>query len=669
MVSSALLWTALAGAAYGEGLVKELLRVETRGGRVLRFPGMADLTREGVPWESNGSFEMAHEKEYQGLGCYRLVMRDSDMYPMMAGTGLTLQPNRSYVISVLLSCDFARPTEVNVGLWHVDANGRTFLMNLNGIPNQTDGWQHWEWEFASDPRCGEGTESRFYFQPWGFAPAGQVRIADVALIELPPRPLIPYPPGKGVTFRGGPGELPMRIEDVQTSADMVVVRTTGAVYRFDTRGSVIEQWQTIEHARPVARWYVSVPIERLEVVEQNRRECVLANDHVTFGIQCDSMVMVSPQRDLTLICESLIGGRWNRLFHGHLLVIDDEGGFAANPDIPLGSGRLARTEVVTPGLDFPGVAGDTGFLSDAPPGWKVSWAISPGERLAISTFPPRPFDWQRSFAMNWALTFRGLDSSKYREWGKYLNVVVLWDFCQRSWGMSFGRHYVPYDENTYREHIAEVGRQGMVPVSYMSAYFYYSRDPEEYVGEVRRHRDLYGIEGVYSDGVPSQEWLVAYEEVRMLREIFPRGIIILHTTGQPGNGGPPLALPDIFMPFIDTYATATYRGEWVPYSQGAGWPYPKCVTSQYRKANCIGIQKGDRWTLPQIEQDLVDLYYNGRADHWPGVEVPKEWRDRYYPVLQELRQTWEVHGGEDCFLERHYLPKLQELIGDMGHLK
>ncbi|MCJ7823055.1 MAG: hypothetical protein MUQ26_08285, partial [Armatimonadetes bacterium] len=425
----------------------DLFRVDARGGAVLRFQGMDDLTQPGAPWDGNGSFEMAYEQPEGELACYRLVLEDPKIYSMMAGGGLALKPNRSYIISVLLDSDFERPIEINVGVWTVDDNGKTILMNLNGVPNKTDGWQRWEWEFTADPRFGPGTTSRLYFQPFDFPKDGKFRIADIALVELPPKPLAPYAKGEGVTFRGGPGPLPMRIEEAKSVGDTIEVRTTGARYTFDLRRDTIAAEQLLERERPIAVWRSSLSLEGLEILSTTAKECVLANDNVTFGVQCDSLVMVAPQRELVLTCESKIGGRWNRFIAGHLLVIDDYGGIAVNPDIPLGSGRLARTDVLTDGLDFIGVADDTEFLSSAQPGWEIAWTVSPGERLALSVFPPRPFDWQQSFHMNWCLTFNGLSTDRYPEWSKYLDVVVLWDFCHRGYGMSFGPRFIPYDED------------------------------------------------------------------------------------------------------------------------------------------------------------------------------------------------------------------------------
>ena len=316
-------------------------------------------------------------------------------------------------------------------------------------------------------------------------------------------------------------------------------------------------------------------------------------------------------------------------------------------------------------LDFLGKLQDTTFLSSAAPGWQVRWTLSPGERLALSVFPPRPFDWEKSFQSRLMLTFAGLPTTVYQDHYQpaWFDIPILWDFIVRGYGMSWGPHAVPAHEGRLRAHLDAIRAAGMTPIPYFSAYFYYSRDPQEWVQEAARWQQEYGVNGLYSDGLPDQEWLVAYEEMRLARELFPDGDLIVHTTGQSFNGGPPLALADIFMPFIDTYATATVRGEWIR-AQGRDWPYPRYVSSQYRKANCIGIQKGDRWEdVPQSEQDALNLLYNGRAWYTSGPYDPpvlKEWSEGYLPKLQALRELWEEKGQEADFFERYFLPRCQE---------
>jgi len=589
----------------------------------------------------------------------------------------------SYVVSVLIDADFERTAdhraELNVGgifdLLHEEEQdqrgGPMFPVYENGLPNRTGGWVRWEWEFTSpmNPHV-----MNFILQVFRMCTiAGQrFRIADARFLELPERALVPFAAGAGVTFRGGVGDLPMAVTSVVASCSSIVVETTGARYTFDLANDRILADQRLERKRPVATWASSVPLAGLQVSHESGSVCVLTNGEITFGVQADGMVMVSPQREVTLTCTSRIAGRWNRLYHGHLIALDDVGGFTANPCIPVGCGRLSGAVAITPDLDFVDVANDTNFLSGAPAGWQVAWTVTPGERLAISVFPPRPFDWKASFEYRPARTYDEMSFEEYDTiYPGNFSTTLPWTWSVQGYGMSFGPRYEPLGEAWVRERIARLKQMGLQPSQYISSNYYYSRDAQEYVDEVRRWRDEYGIGGVYIDGLPAdQDWLVGYEQLRMVRELFPSGPITLHSTGQMGGGGAPLGVPDLFMPFIDTYATATVRGEAVE-GHGADWPYARYVASQYRKANCIGIVDGDKWDVAVPDQVDLMLKYNGRA--WCDPLVPQEemrgalawdsWRDRYGPMLDSLHGLWATKGSDPRFYEKSWLPAVRKLTG------
>lgn len=343
------------------GGFEELLQVDPRGGTVRTFPDF-DLTKPGAQWQVNG-LEMVYESvPGTAHGCYRMVLQDPEAYLVgMSQSSLTPQPNRRYVVSALICCDFSR--EAALGRGHTEINLGTFtygplssqpeaspdrasMGHWNGLPDQTHGWVRWEWEY---PSYVLGETTFFWFRPFAPGPA-DFRIADVKLVELPPSPLVPFGKGEGVTFRGGPGKLPMGIRRVASAGDRLTITTTGARYTFDGTFSTLQAEQLLEKQRRVAQWEFSAGLEDLEVLHRSDTECVLANDRITFGVQCDGMVMVAPQEETTLTLTSDLGGRWNRLIAGHLLVVDDWGGFTVNPALPWGSGWRARIEVGTPGL-------------------------------------------------------------------------------------------------------------------------------------------------------------------------------------------------------------------------------------------------------------------------------------------------------------------------------
>jgi len=590
------------------------------------------------------------------------------MFSFMSRNSLALQPNRPYRISVKIRCDFDRNSEVNIGLLTRDTHGRIILSQVQGFPNKTDGWSRWTWDFISDPMAVHAT---FKLDVYSLQYEGHFDISNLEIEELPVVPLLPYVRGEGVTFRGGPGNLPMAVEEVIQEDGGYSVRTTGAKYIFNSETGVITGEQLIGMPRPVAEFVFSVPLSGLEILRQDNTVCILANDYLTLGIQCDGLIMVSPQKDTEISVISKIGGKWNRLAGGHLMAYDGKGGFAVNPDIPRGTGRQNRVDCNTRSgrvplgaLDFCGKMDDALFVSKAAPGWKVRWFISPGERIALSVFPPKHFPWEESFKKTFAISDITVDKEFYEQYKKYARAVILWDFFKRSWGMSYSPQYPVNDEELLRNHIRMAKEAGLKPIPYMTGWFYFSRDPAVFGAEVRRMRDDYGFEGCYFDGLPTESWVVAYEEARLAREVFPDGMIVLHHT-YPA----PLMEDSVELPAIASYVDMTFMGEGI-HGYGKNWVYPGYFISQYNKANCIGIMKSDKWFGPTpIQRDLLMLGYNARACPLPTAHEGlsdenrlKDMEELYMPTLDRLEKLWHEKGDLPDFFESVYLPALEEMV-------
>ena len=669
------------------GNFKELLTIDARGGKILSIPKF-DLNKSGASIFMH-DLSLQYEKVDSTHGCYRLKITNNDNPISLSDSSTGFLPNRRYVLSILLNTNFIRvqpgkeySSEINAGLYtenHQDKIQRESAESddafhwrkiayssgyMNGLPDNTNGWVRWEWEFTTADRAGQG---QFWLRAFALKEY-DVRIADVKFIELPALPIIPFKKGTGVTFRGSPGKMQMMVNKTENQNNLLKISTNAVAYTIDIKNNTISGTQLLEKQRLVCVWKSSVPLENLKVLKQDSTVCVLANDYLTMGLQCDGMLMIAPQQKMSLMAENKIGGKWNRFISGQLISLDDFGGYTVNPTIPLGCGKLPDAEVLTPGLDFIGRINDVNFVSSSAPGWQVKWNLVPGERIALSVFPPRPFDWEKSFHSQIALVYPSFKTEKYaQDFKGNVDIGLLWNFNIRGWGMSFGRECIPVNENEVKNHIAALKSAGIQPINYMSAYFYYSRDAEEYVNEVKRWKNKYGIEGVYSDGMPTPEWIVGYEEIRMLRELFPDGPVVIHSTGQAYGGGAPLHLPDIFMPFIDCYATATVKSEWVlAEKDGRDWQYPRYISTQYRKSNTIGITKGDRWMgVSAAEQDLITLVYNGRT--WNTNDNTssnfKEYSENYIPKMKQLEKLWKEKGNEPDFYEKYYLSRAEELTG------
>jgi len=647
--------------------VLQSLRVEPRGGRIIR-PENFDLTKPGAEWQDWPGTRAVFEQTYQQFGSYKLEFDtppESKIFrrEIWSKQGFAVKRNRSYLVSALVKTDFPRKlVEASLSMRFFNAKSiRLEPRRLFGAPAKTqgpDGWERLEWEVdvPDDTQIHEARAS--IFMGWGhFAPPAEFRIADFTFVELPAKSLTPLARGEGVTFPGSPGKLPMRVESATENNGHIVVNTTGATFDFDTRNNTILASQRIEFPRALARWHSSISLAGLQIDKKTDDVCVLTNDYLTIGIQGDSMMAISPQRELTMKLTNLLGGDFNRYARGHLFSTDDFGGITVNPYIPMGTGRSPQSALLTPDLAFAKYAEhDFDNTGKAEPHWEAQWVTSPGELLCTSVFPPRPYPWEESFKSGWKLIRRDYPLSVYDQKVPYVNNWLLWDFIPLTWGHSYSNYYEPYDEKEMRDHMQKIREIGGRSVTYMSAYWTPSRDAAVYIDGVRQFKEKYGIDGVYSDGLPSADWLLAYKEIRMLRELFPDGTIIVHDSFH--QSGQAIAQ---FKPFLYTYATFNYMAEGEETKTGEDWQFPRYVTSMFRRTNNLGVTKGDKWFDKDGKEmgerkALVDAVYNGR-DHL-GFSYPN-----YYKVLDQLHTLWKEKGDEPHFYDRYYLPKAQELTG------
>lgn len=671
-----------------------LLDLDARGGEVLR-PADFDLTKPGAKWQDANGARAVFEQTYDDYGSYRLDIdnppapeeahvKESDHIAreIWSVEGVKVKPNRNYLVSALIKTDFPREAaefSFSMRFFGPQPGGKSeqrlsprHLVGAPAVTEGPDGWQRLEWvtTVPSDPNIAEARPSIFLRARHAEKPM-QVRVADFAFSELPEVPLPNYAPGEGVTFPGGVGNLPMKVESAVEKDGHIIVETTGARFDFDLAKNRITLGQRMEFSRPLAVWDSSLDLAGLKIEKQSPDVCILSNEHLTVGIQADSMMVLSPHEELTLILTNLLGGDFNRYAWGHLLSLDDFGGITVNPHIPAGTGRTPRSRLLTEGLDFESLAPDkiaqsnpglTGNIRDyeqtgkAEPGWQAEWKVSPGEFLCSSVFPPRPFPWEESFRSGWTLVRRGSPLSVYEKGKPFVDTWLLWDFVASTWGHSYSDKYEPLDEADLLAHRDAIHKAGGKVIPKIDAYWTPTRDPEVYIAAVREWKEKYGMDGVYSDGLPSEDWMVAYKEMRLLRELFPDGPIVIHNS-VPQSGQ---AISQ-FMPFVYTYATFTYLVESVKNNQGEDWQYPRYTSSQFRKANALGITKGNNWQDKKGEimgerRGLVDLVYNGR-DH-VGFEWPK-----YNKALSQLHALWKEKGDKPFFYDRYYLPKAQELTG------
>ena len=649
----------------------KLLKERPAGAKVL-LPDGFDLSKPGAAWLDKGA-QLDFEQTYRGYGSY--VLRDKNQpdpkepdtitihRSFLSAKGITVKANRSYAGSVLIKTNFERKTgEVNFYLRLFNAQGMPLApRHIIGAPAATQGpagWQRLNWtvNIPDDPAIALGRFVMDVLVTRASKPA-QVQIADFSFTELPAAPLKPLPRGVGVTFPGGPGKLPMHIVSATTSRDHLVVETTGAKFDFDTKDSTILASQRNAFPRDLVKWQSSLSLAGLRVDKKTPDVVVLSNNNLTIGIQGDSMMAISPQKNLTMTLTNLLGGDFNRYARGHLFSTDDFGGFTVNPYIPLGTGLRAQSKLLTPNLSFAHFAErDYDAIGQASPNWRAQWTTRPGELLCTSVFPPRPYPWEESFHFGWKLVHRSAKLADYNQKIPFVSVRIMWDFIPKTWGHSYSDYYAPYDDAEMRQNIKAIHDAGQKAIPYASGYWTPTRHANIYIDGIRKMKNEYGIDGVYSDGLPSANWLLAYKEMRMLRQLFPDGPVIVHDSFR--QSGKPISE---FMPFLYSYATAMYMAEGVETKEGENWQYTRYVTSMFRKTNTIGVTKGDKWMDAAGEKmnerrALVDDVYNGRDNI--GFAYSK-----HYGVLEQLHALWKEKGSDPFFYDRYYLPKAQELTG------
>ncbi len=658
---------------------ESLLAVDTRGGEVLAVPRF-DLSSSTAAWQNQPHMYWDfHEADDANPAFWFAVPEppDTEAGPEWLSRGtwsernVPLKPNRSYLLSTLIRADFDRVhAELNLGLQPMDAQANSFPGRREvGFPAHTEGpngWQRFETVITTPPNAGIklGRPTVYVYVGEGYERPVDLAfgIADLTLVELPETPLVASDdPVSMVTFPGGPGNLPMRVEPAERADDgTTTVTVTGVAWTIDPAAGTISADQQIDFQRPLASWKIDADLTGLTVKREDATVAVLGNDAVELGFQCDGMLAVYPKTKTAVTVTSKLAAPFVRYGDGHLLVSDGLGGFGVNAYPPIGSGKLPDTQPLTEGLDFAGFdRTDLESLSTAPAGWQIAWHLDPAERLFLYAMPPRPYDWEKSFSLIYQLTDRKWTREDYRsDLPQNADTFLLWDFHAREWGMSFGEHYLPVDEDAIREHVAWAHAEGKRAIFYTSAWFFGSRDARVWTDAVMEQIEKFGFDGFYSDGLPAVEWLVGYEEMRILRERLGDKLMIVHDS-VPQSGRHPAAMT----PWTYTYPDATYMAEHLKTDAGAAWPWVRYVINGHRAANSIGTIKGDGWEGPGFEEKMdkfkAGLIWNARRMEVAGHVFNTD----YVPELRQLEALWKDHGDDAFFYDRYYVEKARELSG------
>lgn len=588
-----------------------------------------------------------------------------------------LEPNTPYRLSALIKTDFDQmANEVNIGWMTRDAEG-TYINGSNdaAVPAMTSspsGWTWWHHEFtfpAADRIVAGQPGITLYVGDINQRPV-EVRIADMKLEKLPTQPQGVADDQDAldlVTFRGGPGALPLAVESHSIQDDRQVVEVSGVRWTLNARTGELLAEQRIDLPRELARFNIDADLHNLEVLRSDATVLVLANDHVALGFQCDGMLAVAPlRRGLSLDVTSRIDAPFVRMGDGAVFATDGYGGFTAAHYPQRQTGRLAQIQAVGPTPDFATLHWkDTSTLSREPAGWTVRLPdVRPGDRALLSAFPPRDFDWAQSFESRWTLTWKSwtVDDLADPDFDR-INTFLMWDQHWREWGMTFSDDFVPFDPFQIDAHVRTGKDLGKDTIFYTSAWFHRTRDADVYRDAVMKVIDTHDMAGFYTDGLPAVDWLLGYEQMRMMREQLGDGMILVHdSVPQSGRHVATLA------PWIYTYATTTYMAEHLDSGEaGPDWPWVRYVLKMHRLANAVGALKADAWNADEFD-DATDKYraallWNARggSDHYQGNDG--QYLAEYLPQEDRLKQLWQRHGDEPFFYDRRWLPAARQATG------
>jgi len=603
------------------------------GANLVGNPGF----EEGIEgWDERGApIALDGDVRVSGEFSCRSVGDDSVPYPKfhwVKSADIPCLPQREYLFRTMIRASFTEG-EVSPQVREVDETGTTISYHIaEQLAPGEHGWHRAACRFYTS----RNAHTLQVYLVMRYC-QGTAWYDDVELVEMQRQAVPPLGTGAAVTFDGSPGSLDMRVEDWAIEGSRVRVQTTGARYELDCATGTLVGHQRIEAQRESYALRIRPAPGPLRVLRADESVLVLGSERLEIGFQCDSLVVLAPGEETRFTVEGSFGGPWAHSVAGNVQVTDDSGGVGLYPY----TGPDAS----------PDLEQDPGDMSAA--GWQGDWRLGAGTLLGLSIYPPRPYDWQKSFDWQLAHTNGYPPDSALETWSRYVTLVTLHDAM---WAGGKPRTYTgPYearDPVQFRRVIATCERLDLKLIPYMSPYYNVEPRIEQFMAQLARLRAEYGFHGIYYDGLYTRDWVRSYRIMRLTRAMFPDGPVYLHDTLSA-----PAHQYDIWCPFIDTYADIVLRGEGRP-TEGPTPPYVRYVAAGYRLSNAIGMMKGSRWDLPTEEQLRWIVACNGRerlgvypgapdaegVPHWPGEggTLDSTWTRVYWPLLQDMRARWEA---------------------------
>ncbi len=451
----------------------------------------------------------------------------------------------------------------------------------------------------------------------------------------------------------------MKVERVEEGRDEIRVATTGAIYTINKasgEGEILCE-QRIGKERLVTTLKVHRPLSALTVEETNDEVCIIHQSTpptecwrgLRIRIHADSMMSIVGDKPIKATFTGSLIPEYGVVERGNFILIDGEGGIGC---YPLGW-EPPKTSLRFSGRD-----------------WQVSLLLGGGQRFLTSVFPPRTFNWEKSFrdriVHHFAMGKPYPMDEEVRDWSQYGNILVLHATVWKGKYTRVGRElkgtvdayadssytsyrYTPKDPEELKRVVDAAHDAGMRVIPYMSPCYSLAEE-EEFVREVGRVVRDYNMDGVYFDGV-SDGVGQAYRIMRGVRGLLGDRVLYVHVPspiiGESYGDG-----YYVYCPFIDAYADYTLRAEHV---KNFDWRYLRYTISTYNISNSIGFVCNYDYP-PEFVRKIIDqvLAANARLPYWVGRwvsgEFLKEERPKDLKIEEELQQV----------MREEYFPKLHE---------
>jgi hypothetical protein len=607
-----------------------------------------------------GTFEISKENPFEGQNACKLDSVKSKNVDLL-NSFIPLRPKTTYRYSMAVNrkkgsgnlyvyCDYLSAKKKYLMSSQTWTSGRSIPVAIR------KGEAVGEWQkFSGTIRCDRTDFGgiRLYVFIEGESDVVYIDQIEIKEAALPDAPKWKLP--DAVIFPGHPSKFGMEVEGVVQTDQVFQITTTGAVFRLDAASGLLECHQRGEYERLLSTLHFNKPIEKLKIERKNLDICVLNGENLSFGFQGDSLITIATNNPLHFSIESSIGAKHFRSTDQHLLAIDDRGGFSVMP--------YSRQNFNSIGSLMTRIPEATNRA-----GWQADFSVGARDMVGISVFPPKKFEWERSFDLRIVMTMHPPPLEALKAYSQYVNVLSLFTGIYE--GSPKDRYHAPYAvKNTKRLHetIDQAHQLGMKVIIYRhpSSYLWNGWDVNLAIEDMKDFKAEFGFDGWYFDGLfYDRPWLDSYKLIRIIRDEVGQGVIYTHCTRNP-----PMQSIDLYCPFIDTYSDFILRGEG-QIINSPGDPYLRYVIGTYGISNAFATLKGDRMTSwvketkprtdmngtvtkklqisPLKEQLHTMLLLNGRC-RWayPGWPLDKDDLETYigfyFEKLGQQRSEWAIN--------------------------